>query len=187
MSTIFTHAAVPLVIGLGIGGKSIPPRLIGVGCVLAILPDIDVIGFFRGVPYYSPYGHRGFTHSIVFALTVGLLAAGMQRWLNAKLWVVFLFAGGATISHGLLDALTNGGLGIAFFWPFSDERYFFPWRPLEVSSIGIRHFFNRWGWYVVKTELVRIILPLVATGITLWLGRVIYRQYSAGHNSAHKK
>ena len=43
----------------------------------------------------------------------------------------FLFL--CTMSHALLDALTDGGLGVAFFSPFSNERYFFPWTPIRVS------------------------------------------------------
>jgi len=187
MSTIFTHTAIPLVIGLGIGRKTVSPRLIAVGCLLTILPDIDVVGFFNGVSYYSPYGHRGFTHSIVFALTCGLLAATMHHWMNAKPLVVFLFVSCATISHGVLDALTYGGLGIAFFWPFSEARYFFPWRPLEASPIGIRHFFNRWGLYVFKTELVRVILPLIAAGTVLWLGRVFFRRLQKKTDSSGER
>ncbi len=50
-----------------------------------------------------------------------------------KVWL-FLFV--ATISHGILDALTDGGLGVAFFAPFVNTRYFFPWTPIKVSPIG---------------------------------------------------
>jgi hypothetical protein len=31
---------------------------------------------------------------------------------------------------------------IAFFAPFSNTRYFFPWRPTQVSPIGIDAFFS---------------------------------------------
>jgi hypothetical protein len=31
-----------------------------------------------------------------------------------------------TASHGMLDAMTDGGLGVAFFAPFDNARYFFP-------------------------------------------------------------
>lgn len=33
-----------------------------------ILPDFDVVSFQLEIPYLHPLGHRGFTHSIVFAL-----------------------------------------------------------------------------------------------------------------------
>jgi len=45
MSTIFTHPVVPLALGVGLGARSLPPRLIIVGCLLCILPDADVFAF----------------------------------------------------------------------------------------------------------------------------------------------
>ena len=39
MPTVITHAAVPLCIGLGLGSKVIPPRLLFAGIILAMLPD----------------------------------------------------------------------------------------------------------------------------------------------------
>ena len=44
-------------------------------------------------------------------------------------------------SHGVLDALTDGGPGVAFLAPFDDTRYFFPWRPIRVSPLW-RGFFS---------------------------------------------
>ena len=43
MPTVITHAAVPLCIGLGLGSKVIPPRLLFAGIILAMLPDADVL------------------------------------------------------------------------------------------------------------------------------------------------
>jgi inner membrane protein len=62
-------------------------------------------------------------------------------------------------SHGILDAFTNGGRGIAFFAPFDRGRYFFPVHPIEVSPIGIRPFFSARGWVIIQSELVWIWLP----------------------------
>ena len=71
-----------------------------------------------------------------------------------------------TASHGVLDALTNGGLGIAFFAPFDSTRYFFAWRPVRVSPISITAFFSRWGVRIVLSEMLYIWLP---TGLLLGL------------------
>ena len=49
MPTVITHAAVPLCLGLGLGSKIIPPRLLFAGVVLAMLPDADVLAFKFGV------------------------------------------------------------------------------------------------------------------------------------------
>ena len=168
MSTTFTHLVVPISMGLALGTRTITPRLIGLGCLLSILPDIDVIGFFNGISYHSPYGHRGFTHSIAFAAVCGGLVTMMHHKLKAKPIVTFLFAAFSVLSHGLMDSMTYGGLGIAFYWPLSDNRHFLPWRPLPVPTIGIRHFFTYWGWYVFKTEMFRVWLPLIATALAFW-------------------
>lgn len=67
MPTVITHAAVPLCLGAGLGLKVIPPRLLFAGVVLAMLPDADVLAFKFGVAYGNVFGHRGFTHSLLFA------------------------------------------------------------------------------------------------------------------------
>lgn len=126
MPTIFSHPAVPLALRRVFG--ELPPRVIAAGIIGSVLPDIDVIGFRFHIPYGSTFGHRGFTHSIVFAL---LCAAMFVRRRNA-----FLFVFLATLSHPILDAMTNGGRGVAFLSPFSNHRYFLPWRPIQVSPIG---------------------------------------------------
>ena len=76
-----------------------------------------------------------------------------------------------TASHGVLDAITDDGLGIAFFSPFSNTRYFLPWRPLRVSPIGIARFISPWGLEVIKRELLWLWLPAWA----LLSGSVIVR------------
>jgi inner membrane protein len=73
-------------------------------------------------------------------------------------WDLFGFFFAVTASHGLLDAFTNGGLGVAFFAPFDDSRYFFPWRPLEVSPLGMA-FFSSWGLQTALSELQWVWLP----------------------------
>ena len=77
----------------------------------------------------------------------------------------------ATASHGLLDALTDGGLGVAFFAPFSDERYFFPWRPIAVSPISVRRFFTGRGLDVLASELVVVWMPATVMAVVGWLIR----------------
>ena len=76
MATILTHPAVPLAIGVVAGSRRIPRRLLEFGVLASILPDADVLAFQFGIPYASMFGHRGFSHSIFFALLVGC----MFRW-----------------------------------------------------------------------------------------------------------
>ena len=73
-----------------------------------------------------------------------------------------------TASHGLLDALTNGGLGVAFFSPFDDTRYFLPYRPVEVSPLGIGAFFTPRALPLLWTEFVWIAVPVLLLASILW-------------------
>ena len=124
---------------------------------LSFLPDADVVAFALGIPYAAPLGHRGAAHSLAFAAGCALLLAVAVPRLRRLDLVLLVFA--VMASHGALDALTNGGLGIAFLWPFSNERFFAPWRPIPVAPIGAR-LFSTWGLQVILVELL-IFLPLV--------------------------
>jgi inner membrane protein len=158
MPTVMTHAAVGLALGRVFTARKMPPLFWGCAAVLPVLPDLDVLAFRLGVPYASPLGHRGFTHSLGFALLLGLAAASLTyRRVPAPWWDLLNLFFGIAASHGLLDALTNGGYGVAFFWPLDTTRYFFPWRPVEVSHIGLA-FFTR-GSRTFLSELFWIWLP----------------------------
>ena len=133
-------------------------------CAAALLPDADVVAFTLGIPYRAPLGHRGASHSLAVAAAFGLVCAIVARWRGEPLAlrIGFLFAL-VMATHGLLDALTDGGLGAALAWPFSDQRFFAPWRPIPVAPIGVR-MLSRRGLEVVLTEAVQF-LPLFAVGL----------------------
>lgn len=158
MPTVFAHALVPVAIGLGLGRRRIPPRLLLAGAVAAMLPDADVVAFKFGIAYADALGHRGASHSIVFALLLGALAALCHRPLRAKASSAFLFVGMTVLSHPLLDMLTNGGLGVALLWPGSDQRFFAPWQVIEVSPFAHR-FFSARGVDVLLSEARWIGVP----------------------------
>jgi inner membrane protein len=121
-------------------------------------------------------GHRGFSHSIVFALAISLLGMLLASRLRSGRIAVFLVLFVSIISHDVLDALTNGGLGTAFFSPFSNERFFFPWHPIQVAPLNIGRFIGRRGWEVLCSEFVWIWLPSLAIGIVGMLYRRIARR-----------
>jgi len=73
--------------------------------------------------------------------------------------ILFFFL--CTASHILLDALTNGGLGVAVFSPFDQERYFLPWRPISVSPFGIREFISTRGWRILQNKFFWVGLPCI--------------------------
>src|SRR4051812_21407749 len=144
MPTIFTHAIAATAVVSATKTRPIFDRWWVVAAILSMLPDADVIGFRFGVHYGDLLGHRGLTHSLSFAAVVAFLAIVLMKVNErafdlAKLWAVLFVA---IASHGVLDAMTSGGLGVAFLSPFSNERYFFSWRPIRVSPIGIGRFFS---------------------------------------------
>jgi len=172
-----------------------------------MLPDGDVIAFSFGIPYEDMFGHRGFTHSLFFAVVVGVAAtwhllhrpeadshrplsdlhrplsdlhrpeadshrplSNLHRPVRSHRLALFVWFTAVTASHGLLDALTNGGRGIAFFAPFSDHRYFFPWRPIQVSPIGVG-FFSARGLRVLASEAGWIWVPSAIIAVSARLFR----------------
>ena len=160
MASAFTHAIAGLAIGTAFRRPEQRARFWVLGAVGAAIPDLDGIGFWHGVPYDSVLGHRGFTHSLVFAAlfaSVGLLAfrqtSGAER---RRVWL-YLFL--ATASHGVLDAMTSGGGGVAFFAPFMNDRYFLPWRPILVSPMSVRRFFTARGMAIIASEFVWVWIP----------------------------
>jgi inner membrane protein len=121
---------------------------------LSLLPDADVIGFAFGIRYADPWGHRGATHSFVFALAVGVFV-GLFACIRgrAPFWRTAALATLVLASHPLLDTLTDGGRGCALFWPFDDTRHFAPLRPIPVAPIGLA-FLSRRGLGVAAAELL---------------------------------
>lgn len=159
MPTIFTHPAVPLAIGFGLGKNIIPPRLMAAGGIASVIPDLDVIAFRLDIAYSNDIGHRGFTHSLAFAVVLAFLAALVAPWLKAKRITTFLFVLVSAASHGLLDMLTTGGLGVALLWPYASERMFLPWRVIVVSPLSLWEFLGLRGWRVIGSELLWVWLP----------------------------
>jgi len=141
--------------------ERLPVWAVPAASLCSIVPDVDVIGFRFGIQYGDVFGHRGFSHSIFFAFAISLLVLFALRLKTRiqKPVSVFIFLFLCTVSHGILDAFTNGGLGVAFFSPFSNLRYFSPWRPITVSPIGISQFFSGPIVDVMESEIVFVWFP----------------------------
>jgi inner membrane protein len=174
VASVFSHAVAALGIGACFYTPLVPKRVWAIGALCSVVPDLDVIGFQYGIHYGDFWGHRGFTHSLVFAALVAVVALivafrrGLPSICRFSLWMYFFLA---TASHGLLDAMTDGGLGVAFFAPFDNRRYFLPWTPIRVSPIGIERFFTARGLAVIQTELLWIWLPAGLLAISAWMIR----------------
>jgi inner membrane protein len=164
MASIISHAAAGAALSIAFAPDSAPGRFWPAAIAAAVLPDVDsLLFYFR---YYPALGHRGFFHSAFLGLLISLLlmllffrdeALFSGRWF--RYFLVFFLA---WTSHGFLDALTNGGRGVAFLSPFSSKRYFLPWTPIQVSPMRIKSFFTPWGWSVLKNEFVWIWVPGLA-------------------------
>ena len=118
MPTIITHSVIALSSSYSFssGKESLKFWILSIAC--SSLPDADVIGYrWLYIPSYHFFGHRGFFHSPFFAALLSLFIVCIfyrkevifsNRWWKYLLYFFILAA-----SHGLLDALTNGGNGIA--------------------------------------------------------------------------
>jgi len=161
MASAFAHAAVAATMGTAFKKQTRGVKFWLLGIICAVLPDADVLAFKFGIPYEHMFGHRGFTHSIFFAVCFSLLLSFLfyfKKSVKQKVQYTFYFFL-CTISHGILDAMTTGGRGVAFYAPFSAERFFFPWRVIQVSPMSISRFFSEWGVQVIWSELFWIGIP----------------------------
>lgn len=168
MASIFGHVAASTALGQAFFSEQAKTATLLMAGFCAFAPDLDVLAFRYGIEYSSQWGHRGWTHSIVFAVVFGSLMAMLLRALLPQARVglktgIYLIL--STLSHPLLDMLTNGGRGCALWWPFSTERIFFPVRPILVSPMSIGGFIGEWGMRVLLSELMWIGLP--ALGLVL--------------------
>ncbi|HKD82095.1 MAG TPA: metal-dependent hydrolase [Candidatus Angelobacter sp.] len=176
MASLFTHAVVGAAIG-HTGNQELRKdwRFWVAVVACSVLPDVDSLGFQMGVPYGALWGHRGMTHSLLFALFVAAFLALLLdgrfhlRW---RLAILFFLV---TASHGVLDAMTNGGLGVAFFSPFDTQRFFFPWRPIPVSPIGVGVFFTARGARILRSEILWIWCPTLFVLAVVHLARSLRR------------
>lgn len=180
MASAFGHTFAALAISQTGLVKATNWRLIIAGIVLSILPDADSIGFAFGIPYASFWGHRGFSHSIVFALLVAVLVQQLFFRFKVNFFgsikiISFLFF--SCVSHAVLDAMTTGGLGVAFFAPFDNTRYFFSFRPIKVSPINVKAFFDGKGIAVLKSEAIWIGIPCTAIILSSIFFRLIWRKF----------
>lgn len=168
MASAFGHIVVAYAMGKTMNPMWHSTRFWLLTVLCCVLPDADVLGLVLGIPYEDVWGHRGMTHSLVFAVLIGIIVPKfavptLSCW-SGRYAALVIYFGFVTLSHGLLDAFTDGGLGVAFFAPFDATRYFFPWRPIAVSPIGWEQFLSSWGLGVLLSEFVWLGIP-----VTFWL------------------
>lgn len=187
MPTIFSHGVAAAALLTAFPQRAVSRGVLTLGIACAIAPDIDVVAIPFGARSGDIFGHRGFTHSLLFAavLASGGLAGAVRAWPSiAHRCAIWFYLFLAAASHGLLDALTSRhGLGIPFFWPFDTTRYFLPFTPVAMSPLGT-HFFSGRGLLVLLNEIWWIWTPsLVFAAVAVALQRLVARR-SIGAASA---
>ena len=161
MPTNITHAIPAIAVGLGLGKKIIPVNVMVTGALISSIPDLDMIGTrYFGIPWDSIYGHRGYTHSISFAMLVALLAASFFNKSSFK--KIFLFFSFCMLSHGLLDSCNAGGLDVAFLWPLTDHRYHGLFQPIMNVHVSFRGLYlSAKGFPVFISEFIWVWIPFL--------------------------
>lgn len=128
------HALVGATIAVAVLPRDMPRRVraIALAATIAVAPDLDF-----GAPWLLHLKHdwhRGFTHSVFFALVVTLL---IHAYYKAPRWRETFSLGLALLSHGLLDSVTTvGKRGVALLWPFTSHRVSLGWLPLDDFGLG---------------------------------------------------
>lgn len=184
MPSAFTHAVAAASLGTCFSKPQVPKLLFVIAALCSAIPDLDIIGFRFGIRYGDFWGHRGFTHSLAFALvlavcvTLGFFCKRAE--VNSLTVASYIFL--ATASHGVLDAMTDGGLGVAFFSPFDTDRYFLPWRPIRVAPLSPARFFTARGFTILQSEVLWVWIPAIAfAALVFLLRRTRMRTAAAGN------
>jgi inner membrane protein len=171
MPSSFSHAIAAVALGRTYTTQRLPLRFWILGAACSVAPDIDVICQRFGIQYTDMLGHRGLTHSFLFAAllsTLVVLLAFRKPIAGISRPALFGFFFLSTISHAVLDAMVDGTLGVALLAPFTATRYFLPWRPIVSSPIGLA-FFSSAGATVILNEFVWIWIPSLALILAPWL------------------
>ena len=159
MASPWAHALAGAAVGAFYQDPRHRPRVMALAAVCAVAPDLDLIGWPLGISPLTLLGHRGLSHSLVFAVVLGGIAAlalrppvtTRERVVAAVILMV------ATATHSLIDALTTyAPTGPAFWAPFSNQRYRFPWTPLSGAG-GLHTDFGREALYVCLPALMVIV------------------------------
>lgn len=172
MASFFGHFIAGATIASAFFPGKTPVKIAVAAGICACLPDADFITFKLGISYHSIWGHRGASHSALVTLLTGLAVAWLFFRHHPQIARIYPVLALATFSHPILDAMTNGGLGVALYFPVSYERIFLPFRPLQVSPLQLSDFWGEWAQKVLWTEFVWVALPCLAIWLVI---KILYK------------
>ena len=139
MDTI-THFALGACIGEAMIGHKAGKKGMLIGALAQSLPDIDFLASFFTSTSQNLLAHRGFTHSILFALVfTPIISIAFNHWgkplnVSFKRWMVFFAV--QSFVHVFIDAFNNYGVG--WLEPFDHIR-------ISFNSIYVADpFFSLW-------------------------------------------
>ena len=171
MPSIFTHPLVGLAAAKMLPARYRTKRFWVLSFLCPFIPDLDGIGFYLGLPYEHLFGHRGVTHSVFFALALAIVIVAIffheREGLSKRNVLLVAYFTAITVSHGILDAITNTSNGVAFFSPIITTRFLFGFTPIEASPLSPAEFFGERGFHVIMNELVWVWMPLIALVIVV--------------------
>lgn len=171
MASLFAHAALPLVASRALVLPEGHERRVLVAAALCgCLPDLDVVTYALEIRANEPLGHRGLFHSLLAAFVLaGVATFVVCRKLDRRgpeVRRVFLFLLFSAVSHGVLDALTQGEVGVALFAPFSTVRVASPWKLLPACPVGLTEYLGYFGFLTLANEVLYAVAP-VALAVSL--------------------
>ena len=137
MPSLLGHAVAGLAITSACSDGRLPRRTWPLAAVCAVAPDLDWFVSLANVHRGHFLNHRGVAHSLTAALVLAGAAFVLGFRPERRRHRVWLCLALAALSHGLLDACTSGGVGVALFAPFSDTRWACLWQPGWVAPLPL--------------------------------------------------
>ncbi len=153
MASLFAHSAALLALP-----EDRTRRLALAALFCACWQDVDYASLLFEVRPHETFGHRGATHSLFVAAAVAAIVAFALFRARFRRVFPILFAVGA--SHGLLDALTAGDVGVALFWPLTSARFHFPFSLIASCPGGVDEWLGYWGILTLANELLYVVIPV---------------------------
>jgi membrane-bound metal-dependent hydrolase YbcI (DUF457 family) len=126
---------------------------------LSLIPDLDVIPaiLFKNMHAY----HNNFSHSLILAIPVALLLAGIfYRIYRSDFWLWFLIGLVSYDLHVIMDALT-ADRGVMMFWPLTQNRFASPIKLFFGLRWGLG-WFSLWHLWTIFTESLFVVVIIGA-------------------------
>lgn len=167
MPSSLTHAIAGAALAATVLPPRAPARYVAVAAAIATLPDLDILSGLSGLPEDGLFGHRGLTHSILCALLLATtVTLALRRRdgpvVSGSQWRLWLALALAAASHGVLDACTDAGTGVALLAPFDLTRYFLDWRFISGPRLA-----EQTVWEVLLVRVSEIPVIWVPGGLLL--------------------